>query len=266
MTDNIAAVELIDISLEMGNFPDTGKMKMAFESGQSWALFVEGNDCFLEYKPPGFQEPFWIAHCDSRFEKATVHFGRMMTVREEVNPPVLNPLFYPLDQLLLMFMLIRRNGALIHAAGFSLMGNGFAFPGKSGAGKSTLSRLFLGSKGVAMLSDDRVVIRRIEDELKIYGTPWAGDAGIAENREFPLKGIFFICHGDKNSIKELNHKEALVRLMPVTSIPWYDDDAVSRMLFFCEDIAMNVPAYELYFKPDIEAVDFLKGFILKYES
>ena len=98
-------------------------------------------------------------------------------------------------------------------------GRGYFFPGKSGAGKSTLSRLLLGRDNIGMLSDDRVVARKIKGRFEVFGTPWAGDAEIAENKNVPLSGIFFIHHAEENMIKEIKPREAIERLMPVTSIP-----------------------------------------------
>ncbi len=132
-----------------------------------------------------------------------------MTSEEHGEFTVKNPLLYPLDQLLLMHLLSRREGAIIHAAGLALQGRGYIFPGKSGAGKSTLSRLLLGSEQVEMLSDDRVVARKIKGRFEVFGTPWAGDAGIAENKNFPLSGIFFIHHAGENTIKAVEPKTAI---------------------------------------------------------
>ena len=142
----------------------------------------------------------------------------------------------------------------------SINGRGYIFPGKSGAGKSTLSRLFLGRDTAEMLSDDRIIIRKIDGKFKAFGTPWAGDAGIAENKSFPLYGIFFIHHAEANMIKEIKPKEAMEKLMPVTSIPWFDRDVMPQILNFCEELVSNIPAYQLYFKPDTEVADFLDKF------
>jgi hypothetical protein len=47
----------------------------------------------------------------------------------------------------------------------------------------------------------------------------------------------------------------------VTSIPWHNEKAIQSMLAFCEDLVMNIPAYELHFRPDAEVVTFLEDFI-----
>ncbi len=111
-----------------------------------------------------------------------------------------------------------------------------------------------------MLSDDRIIIRKMDNIFKTFGTPWPGEEGIAINKSVPLSGIFFISHGSDNRIKEIDKKEALEKLLPVTSIPWYDQEIMTKILNFCEDVISNIPAYELYFKPDFEVVDVLEKF------
>ena len=254
------AIDRIAIRLERDNFPDTGRMVRIFDTGQSWALFRDADDYVFEYKPPAVSVPFWVARVDGRFERATVHYGESLVIGGNGAHVISDAFLYPLDQLLLMHVLSRRQGALIHAAGLSIDGRGFMFPGKSGAGKSTLSRLFLGRDHVDLLSDDRVVARKLGGAFEVFGTPWAGDAGIAENRHYPLSGMMFIRHAPENALRRMSAKEAFESLMPVTSIPWYDETLMSRILTFCEDLVLNIPAYELAFRPDGDLVGFLEKF------
>ena len=161
-----------------------------------------------------------------------------------------------------MYLLSQKQGAIVHAAGMSMHGKGYIFPGRSGAGKSTVSRLLLSCETATMLSDDRIIIRKSDNAFRAFGTPWPGDAGIAENRSSELNGIFFIHHDSENSIKKLPPSEALRRLMPVTSIPWYDEKPMSDILQFCEDLVYAIPAYELFFRPDSSVADFMEKFLL----
>jgi hypothetical protein len=160
-----------------------------------------------------------------------------------------------------MYILARRQGALLHASGLYINGRGYIFPGKSGAGKSTITRQFAVRGDTGLLSDDRIVVRKIDGAFKAYGTPWPGEARIAFNKSVPLAGIFFINHGSANQIKEISPQKALARLLPVTSIPWYDREVMDKILTFCEDLISSVPIYELDFKPSVEVVDVLEQFV-----
>ena len=172
----------------------------------------------------------------------------------------MNPISYPLDQVLLMYALADREGIFMHAAAVESNGKGYIFPGKSGAGKSTISRFFA-ARGYSLLSDDRIVVRKIDGEFYVFGTPWAGDAGIAENRKLPLGGIFFLRQSSENRVQEITPAETAERLMPVTSILWFDKQTVPGILSFCEDMVLHVPAYNIFFKPDIGVVKLVEQFI-----
>jgi hypothetical protein len=155
---------------------------------------------------------------------------------------------YPLDQLLMIHVAAARSAAvLLHAAGGSIDGNGVLFAGQSGAGKSTVSRLL--GNDARFLSDDRIMLRRFGGKLSMYGTPWPGDAGIAINESVPLKAICFLRHADETFLRPLKPEEVLQRLLPVTSIPWYESKLAGNALSLCEFLIEHYPAYELSFRP-----------------
>ena len=54
---------------------------------------------------------------------------------------------------------------------------------------------------------------------------------------------------------------ALEKLLPVTSLPWFDRKVVPQILSFCDDLITSVPIYELHFKPDAGVANLLEEFI-----
>jgi hypothetical protein len=249
------------IRLQLGGMPDTENLQKIFDSGQSWSMFQDRDDYCLTLNPPAFKQPFWLARINRDFTEATVYCSEKLVSRRNGRTELSNPVSYPLDQILLMYILARRQGALLHAAGIDINGRGYIFPGKSGAGKSTITRQFAALGDTGLLSDDRIVVRKLEGTFKAYGTPWPGEAGIALNESVPLASIFFINHGSANLIKDITPQEALARLLPVTSIPWYDREVMDKILTFCEDLISSVPIYELDFKPSVEVVDVFERFV-----
>lgn len=251
------------VSVELQDMPETGKMKKLFDTGQAWTMFTLGKEYFIVLNPDAGQEgPVWITRFSPSASGATIYCGSALITKNGGGPPeVSNPFRYPVDQLLLIYILSENSGALIHASCIGINGAGYMLPGRSGAGKSTLSRLFAAEQKALLLSDDRAAVRKIGNSFRVFGTPWAGDAGIAENADLPLQGIFFIRHGGNNAIRELSARETIERLMAVTSIPWFDKDAMLKVLTCCEDLVSKVPAYELHFRPDREVVTFLEDFI-----
>jgi hypothetical protein len=53
-------------------------------------------------------------------------------------------------------------------------------------------------------------------------------------------------------------KEALEKILPVMSVPWYDAAVMEKVLHFVEEMSVNIPCYEIEFVPDAQAVSFLE--------
>lgn len=263
VTKNGSFDEHINISLDfaLNSLPDVKKMKKIFDTGQSWALFQNGAGYFIILCPPASDKIVWAAQFDRDVNTVTIFPGEHFVRQGKGIVTVSHPVFYPLDQILLMYFLARKEGALIHAAGVEYNGRGFIFPGRSGAGKSTLSRQLAACNKISLLSDDRVVVRKTNDTFKAFGTPWAGEGGIAINKHVPLSGIFFISHAGYNEIEEIKPRKALEKLLPVVSIPWYDPEVLDKVLLFCDDLISSVPAYDLSFKPGVEIADVFEKFV-----
>jgi len=109
-----------------------------------------------------------------------------------------------------------------------------------------------------VLSDDRVVIRRIGDGFRAYGTPWPGELGITLNESAPLSAVVFIAHDEANAVVPLAGREALERLLPVTSVPWYDAEVFPHILETLEELAAEVPAFELRYTPGPAVVPLIR--------
>jgi hypothetical protein len=249
----------VHIRLEAGNLPSTKGLTRIFD-GQSWLMFQDAQFYYLEFQSGRRGEPLWLARFDHNVGQATVFCSKKLIHKVDGDFVITSPVYYPLDQILLMYVLAQRGGALIHAAGASIQGQGLIFPGESGAGKSTLSRQLASGQGIVPLSDDRVIVRKSEHQFRVFGTPWAGDARIARNDHAPLTGILFLCQGPANGINRISKHAALEKLMPLISIPWYNRELVTPMLSFCEDLLAHVPALELRFTPGSEVVQVLRDF------
>jgi hypothetical protein len=251
----------IDVQLKLSPPPDTQGLTKVFDTGQTWSILRGKEAYFLIFRGATSSQPRWLARFKPESTDITVYCGPELINKQNGTSVISNPVSYPLDQLLMMYTLASREGALIHAAGMDINGRGCIFPGRSGAGKSTLSRQFRNQQGVEIFSDDRMVVRKIDAVFQAFGTPWPGDEKVAVNKSAPLSGIFFIYHAPTNHIKELTPRTALEKLFPLTSIPWYDRQCMPPILSCLEDLVNHIPAFELHFKPTVEVAQFLKEFI-----
>jgi hypothetical protein len=164
----------LPVQLVMGKIPDSREMKKIFDSGQSWSLSEPGNEYFLTFRSSSSDQPLWVAQFDRNLTEAAVYCSDSLVEKENGSLAVMNPVRYPLDQILLMYLMARKEGVILHAAGVEIDGRGFIFPGSSGAGKSTLARQFLARNYAGVVSYDRVVARKVNGKFLVYvlHQPW----------------------------------------------------------------------------------------------
>ncbi len=250
----------IQARLVLGKMPDLSRLQKLFDTRESWSMYGDARGYWISFHPALHPHPFWIARFDRQASRVIVYCGSPLRTAGKKKIDLSNPICYPLDQLLFMYHLAYRDGVLVHASGIDLAGRGLIFPGCSGAGKSTLARLFTTCRIGKLLSDERVVVRELDGSLQAFGTPWAGTEDIASNDCAPLAGMFFLKHGERNHLRALTAENALERLLPILSIPWYDQEVMARIVLFAKHLVTKVPAYEMSFKPDRSAVDFFWQF------
>ena len=235
------------------------QFERVFDSGQAWSLWQDGRHKLIRFQVPQMARPMWQVVLAPDLSTGTLFVGDILVTAGKGHSVVTNPLNYPLDQLLVMYYLAQRDGLVVHAAGAVIGGSGYLFAGVSGAGKSTLSRL-LAAGGHRVFSDDRIILRKTDQGHALWGTPWPGDAAVAVNASAPLAGLFFLNQDRKSRIVPMGPGEALQRLMPVASVPWYDGQVVSAVLDRCGDLLGAVPAFGLNFQPTPEVVRVLEAF------
>ena len=163
--------------------------------------------------------------------------------------------------LALVLRLLHEGGLVMHGSAQVVEGQAILCTGPSGRGKSTISRLF-DSCGVPVLTDERPIIRLREPSegqgFRVYGSPWPSSGGFALNASAPLKKIYFIEHGTENALEPLATREAVLRLLDVSLVPWLDAAFFDPMIQTLESLILNVPHAVLRFRPDVSVVDFLR--------
>jgi len=150
---------------------------------------------------------------------------------------------------IITLMVVRENkGLVLHAAGIVRDNKAFVFIGPSGAGKSTVSRL---STGKIVLSDELVVLKKVNREYKAFPTPNWDDrqSSVCQNKPYKLAGIYKLVKDKTVFVDKLPQSIALADIftlpyMPVEFIP------KEQLAGTFEDLIKNVPYYALHFLPD----------------
>jgi len=253
--------QTISVHLVLGRLPALERLEKIFDTNESWSLFRDDKYHWVSYHPALHPKPFWTARFARGTKIVTVFYQPQEAAVGKKRVEIGHPICYPLDQLLLMYFLAGRKGILTHAAGIVRKGQAFIFAGASGAGKSTFSQLLAEAKVGKLLSDERMIVREIDGIMQAFGTPWAGTAGSAHNGQAPLAGIFILQHGPDNHIEKIGAGDALDKLLPMFSIPWYDPDTMPSIIAFAKRLVAKVPAYVMRFRPERSAADFFQRFI-----
>lgn len=249
----------VDVEVSLKPPPDVSNLPVLFDTGETWTAYRLGGDILFQL--PSEHQPgyLWATRLSDDLKRATVYCSPLM-IEDQHNEPdlITNPVHYPLDQILAMYLFSAHQGIIIHAAGIAREGVGIFCAGRSGAGKTTLMRQWHGTPGIQGLSDDRVVVRSIGGEYRLFGTPWAGEGRVAAHGDVGLRALTFIHHGERNEIKPVGPASALKQLMATASILLFDRRALERTMSFCQDLVEDVPAYEIHFRPEPGAASLIE--------
>lgn len=145
---------------------------------------------------------------------------------------------------------------LFHSSVVSYQGKAYMFLGKSGTGKSTHSQLWLKHiEGTKLVNDDNPVVRIIDGEARVYGSPWSGKTPCYRNVDYPIGGIVKLKQAPHNEIRRMKPIEAYVALaMSISGMRWKKQ--MGDGLHQTENqLTATVPVWHLSCLPDQEAAE-----------
>jgi hypothetical protein len=227
-----------------------------FDSGSIWSFHRRNENYILRISYTSENStPDRIAILNPDFRSGDVYIPD----RRSNEPITSDPLLYPFAELLIINLLSQGRGVLTHSCGIDNNEKGMLFAGESGAGKSTLSNLWKDKKGVTVLSDDRIIVRKMEGRFWIYGTPWHGDAKACSPERAPLEKIFFLKHAKTNKMERIEGINAASKLLVCSFPTFWDKKGMEFTLGFIDELTRELPCYELGFVPDENILDLVKS-------
>ena len=242
----------VDIQLELHH--DTPKRELGdktFTSQPIWSLYRKGTESIID---------IFYCHRDlRRFLVLPSQFDQVKLLFAAPDGQFINPFFGPGMELLMINYLARGRGVILHACGIEWGGKGYLFAGESGAGKSTAARLWDRQKGVAVLSDDRTIVRNKDGQYWIYGTPWHGEAKFGAPNGVKLDKIFFLRHARRNAIQALTGALLVIKFLKCSFAPYWDAAGMGFAMEFFTSLAAKVPCWDLSFRPDVSLVEYIKA-------
>ena len=227
-----------------------------FSNNISWSIYeLEGGAIALSDASSAGERSDRLIILDIAAGIASIYYN---LPEDAPNGAIVDPLSYPVEQLLMMNILARNIGLVVHSCGVSYRGAGLLFVGSSTAGKTTMANLWGENEETKILSDDRIIVRSADNAYRIYGTPWHGTGRFAKPDSAVLKRVFFLKKGFGNSLRVLAPAEAVSRMIAASFPPFWSKTGMEFTLSLCSGIFENIVPYELTFKPEGSAVDLIK--------
>jgi hypothetical protein len=191
-----------------------------------------------------FENGRWVMRRGDFHAEWDIASGRGI-VRQSAYPYAIDSVI----RIVLSLMLARRRGFLLHSASAVRGGRAFLFCGVSGAGKTTIARM--APSDSVLLSDEISCLRRIGGRYYAFGTPFAGDLGIAgEEIAAPVASLYFLRKGPCNRIQPIEPSGAAAELMR-NILFFANDSAIVEQVFETAcDFCARLDAAELTFKAD----------------
>jgi hypothetical protein len=229
--------------------------RLLFDSGAVWRAYDDGGgfriDCSSDLLGDA---PYKTALFDRELRE-----GRIL-VRSGAYLDTMHALDYPLDEVLVAHLLGRGRGVELHGCGIiDRDGRGQLFVGQSGAGKTTTARVWLAEAHYDIVSDDRVIVRFVDGEWRMFGTPWHGEAELSSPQSAPLGAIHLLVQATRTELVSLPPARAAAALFGCTFPPFYDAEALSFTLECLERIVCDLPVRALRFLPDRSVIDCIRS-------
>lgn len=112
---------------------------------------------------------------------------------------------------ILLLLLYKRNGFLMHGSAVAINGKAYIFTGPSGAGKSTIMKML--NEEYPALADDSVIIKQEKGKYYLYQTPiiekesWVNK----QSEKYPIEGIFLLKKSKNFEMKKIIGKKKVVK-------------------------------------------------------
>lgn len=148
---------------------------------------------------------------------------------------------------------------ILHAAGVSVDGQGYCFVGRAGTGKSTLTSALAKNDSVTVLGEDQVILRYLDGQFWIFGTPWHEHVEMCSPIGVPLKKIFFLDREMEQEIKPVSPSEGLTRILQTAFVPYYFPDKVQIIMGRLSLLGEIIPFFRLNYRLGSDILHFILG-------
>lgn len=143
----------------------------------------------------------------------------------------------------------------IHTSVIQYKGRTVLFLGESGTGKSTHTRLWRENIAEAvLLNDDSPILRIIDGQAWMFGSPWSGKTPCYKTESYPLAACVRLSQALHNQIRRLSIPQGYAAIHPSCPPDFaYDDTLYDHISETLSHVLEQVPMFHLECLPDAEA-------------
>ena len=147
-----------------------------------------------------------------------------------------------------------RKGFSIHASTVIKEGVAYLFLGKSGTGKSTHSRWWMQEwPEVELLNDDNPIVRIVDEQIWVYGSPWSGKTPCYKQKRVPLKGLVRLEQAPMNQWTTVKGVKAWAAVFPSCAVMMEDSCLYQALQETLDRVVSQVKVGRLKCLPNGEA-------------
>lgn len=255
----------LNLRIHCGHFPGYSRSELIFDAERDgyWKLYRENSRYIIEVYDTKSRKQSKACFMKPDFSRADVYINPELERMRWPRRKRLKGAFWsfpcliePLVEVLLVNLLAKKKGIMVHGLGINDRGTGRAFLGGTGTGKSTLAGFYKSEEGTNILCDEHIIIRKEKQGFRLYGTPWPGMAAATLSEDVPLKRVFFIEHATANKILD---RGTLSDLFPLLFLPFWDRESMELILKFCEELLGKIECKKLGFIKNRNVIDFVRG-------
>lgn len=155
-------------------------------------------------------------------------------------------------------LMIKNEAMILHSAYMCREGKAVLFSAPSETGKSTQADLWERHRQTRTINGDRSLLVREADGWCAYGWPVCGSSRICHNESYPIQAIVMLYQSKTNAVTRLKGFSIIQKLMSQITINMWNAKFQMKAMDLIEQIALELPVYELGCDISEEAVRCLE--------